>query len=253
MTPLSALLLGITQGLTEFLPVSSSGHLLLLRTALGLGEISPAFDVVLHLGTLAAVLICLRKQAWQTLKSPKKLGLIAVATLPAAAVGLLLGDKIEAWFYSGDYLWITFLLTAALLLSCEIIETVRAGKASAVRIPLRGIKLESAAVMGFMQAAALLPGLSRSGCTIFGGVLCGAKREETAVFSFLMSVPIILGSAVLSITRLDVGWIEVFIGLIASLVGGMIAIKLMLRVISKANYKWFTLYLAAVSVISIFV
>lgn len=242
-------ILGLIQGLTEFLPVSSSGHLLLVRRMMGLGEISAAFDIFLHLGTLVAVIICLRREVLGVVKSPKRLGLLAVATLPAAAAGLLLGGFIDDFFYGGNYLYITFLATAALLLSCEIIETVRARKGKT----LNGIKFENAAAMGMMQAVALIPGLSRSGCTIFGGVVSGAERREVAAFSFLMSVPIILGGVILSFSAIDVSWYILLAGLVSSFTGGMLSVKVMFKVIGKANYKWFSLYLAVISIVSLFI
>ena len=249
MNPLQAMLLGLVQGLTEFLPVSSSGHLLLFRRLFGLGDMSPAFDVMLHLGTLAAVIVVLRKDVAETVKSPKKILLLGLATIPAVAAGLLFGGFIEDVFYSGNYLWGTFLVTAALLLICEIIEFFRAQKNK----PLHPVGIENAAAMGMMQAVALLPGLSRSGCTIFGGVVSGAERRQTATFSFLMSVPVIIGSAILSFGTIDVGWLPLLVGTASAFVGGMFAVKLMLCVIGSANYKWFSLYLLALSVVSIFI
>lgn len=242
------MILGFLQGLTEFLPVSSSGHLLLARNMMGLGEMSASFDVFLHIGTLVAVVICLRREILIVAKNPKKIGFLALATVPAVVVGLLLGDFIEKIFYTGNYLWVTFLATAMLLLACEIIETVRSGR----KKMLTGIGIDNAAVMGMMQAAALLPGLSRSGCTIFGGVVSGARREDVATFSFLMSIPVILGGAILSISAIDVAWYILLVGMIAAFVGGMLSVKVMLKVIGKANYKWFSLYLAIMSIVSIF-
>ena len=249
MNPFQAILFGLVQGLTEFLPVSSSGHLLLFRRLFGLGELSPSFDVMLHIGTLVAVLFVLRRDVMDTVKKPKKILLLIIATVPAVVAGLLLGGFIEDIFYSGNYLYITFLATAALLLACEVIETVRM-RNSRLSAPLG---LEHSVIMGMMQAVALLPGLSRSGCTIFGGVVSGSERKQAATFSFLMSVPVILGSAVLSFGRIDVGLLEIMLGMFAAFAGGLFAVKLMLRVISKANYKWFSLYLIVISVISIFI
>ena len=243
-----AILLGLIQGLTEFLPVSSSGHLLLTRQLMGLGDIPPAFDIMLHIGTLVAVLICLRKDVADVFVHPKKILFLIIATIPAVITGFLLKDWIEDVFYDGSFLWITFLMTAVILLACEIIEKVRENK----KKPLMDVGYVSSVSMGLMQAVALFPGLSRSGCTIFGGVAVGAKREQVASFSFLMSIPVILGGAVLSIGDLDFSiWPMMLLGMLFSFLGGMFAVKLMLRLISKANYKWFSLYLVAASIFSL--
>lgn len=241
--------LGFLQGLTEFLPISSSGHLVLFRNILGLGDISSSFDIFLHLGTALAVVIFLHKEVWEYAKSPRKIGLLIIATIPAGITGLLLKDKIEEVFYGGSWLFITFFATACILFACQVIEKRREKK----QIPLSDIKWENALSMGVMQACALLPGLSRSGLTIFGGVASGAQRKQVAVMSFIMSLPVIFGSALLSIGSIDVEWYILLSGLVTAFIGGLVAIKIMMSVIEKANYKWFCLYLVVISIVSFFV
>ena len=190
MTLWQAILLGLTQGLAEFLPVSSSGHLVLMREIFGIKGEYLMFDVMLHVGTLFAVFITFFKDLIALFKPPfKTIGLIIVATVPAVVVGLLAGDYIENLFSSGKYLCFFFLFTALLMFLTEIIA-----KRTRETKPLG---LKAAIAMGLMQGVGVFPGISRSGSTIFGGVVAKAEREEAAKFSFFMSIPVILGSAVL--------------------------------------------------------
>lgn len=240
--------LGFVQGLTEFLPVSSSGHLILTRQILGLESSSMFFDILLHVGSLGAVILVFRRDILALFKPPfKKLLLLTLATIPAAVVGFLLGDAIDEVFASGKWLWITFALTAVLLIVTERISKKRDPKPFGAR---------QAAAMGVMQAFALLPGLSRSGSTIFGGIAAGGEREEVAKFSFLMSVPIIIGSAAVGLIGSDglaltVGWWETLCGMAAAFVSSLVAIKGMMKIIAKASYKPLAVYLFAVSLLSL--
>lgn len=243
--------LGFVQGLTEFLPVSSSGHLILTRQLFGWEGGSLLFDIFLHVGSLGAVVWVLRKDILALFRRPwKKLGLLVFATVPAALLGFLLSDVIDGTFGSGRFLWMTFALTGVLLLSTE-----RLCKRNVV-LPIGG---KQAAFMGLAQACALLPGLSRSGSTVFGGVAAGGDREEVAKFSFLMSVPVILGSAAVGAVglvsgggwTLTVGWWEMLCGMAAAFVGGLIAVRAMLKIVVRAHYKPLAFYLFAVSVLSL--
>lgn len=250
--------LGAVQGLTEFLPVSSSGHLTLLQKILGydLGGGSMTFvNVMMHVGTLLAVIVVFRKDIAALFKKPfKTLLMLIVATIPAGVVGLVFNDKIDALF-SGDnalfLLSVCFSVTALLLLLCELVA-LRSKKT-------RPLGWASAVPMGLMQAVALFPGISRSGSTIVAGTLSRAKSEEVARFSFLMSIPVILGSAVVELKGVIFdtpeavsamgfsGAVGIVVGIVASAAFGFLAIKLMLKVIQKANYKWFALYLVLLS------
>ncbi len=250
--------LGAVQGLTEFLPVSSSGHLTLLQKILGydLGGGSMMFvNVMLHLGTLLAVVVVFRKDILALFKKPfKTLLMLIVATIPAGIIGLLFNDKIDALFTGDNALFVLaifFSVTAALLLICELV-------ALRTKNP-RELGWRNAVPMGLMQAAALFPGISRSGSTIVAGTLTRAKPNDVAKFSFLMSIPVILGSALVEIkdvafdhpeTVTAMGWagaVGILVGIVSSAVFGFLAIKLMLKVIGKANYKWFAVYLVLLS------
>ncbi len=240
-----AIILGLIQGLTEFLPVSSSGHLVLVQNWLGIDpNLTLFFDVMLHMGTLIAVFIVFYKDILGLLKPPfKTLGLLVLATIPAGIAMLLFSDQIETLF-QGQFLWIGFLITAIMLLVTEYV-----GKKHPKDNPL-GLKVSL--IMGAVQAVAIVPGISRSGSTISGGVYAGASRATVAKFSFLMSIPVILGSAFVEIIKID-NWnavpvLAVFLGMIASALSGYFAIRLMLKLIQKCNYKWFSLYLGILAV-----
>ena len=266
-----AIVLGAVQGLAEFLPVSSSGHFILMQRWLGVNENAGGlfFDVMLHIGTLVPVFIVFYKEILALFKptvktlpngSEKKSFLfsekawfLVLATIPAGLTGVLLGDLIDKFFYSGDLLSaillsITFLLTAGELFASEIISRKRNKD-----LPL---SYKNTFFMGLMQAVAIAPGLSRSGTVISAGCFAGVKREENASFAFLMSIPIILGAALVSGLKVIKDGAVIYpmpliFGVLTSAITGYIAVKLMLKVIKKANYKWFSLYLLAMAIVSV--
>ncbi len=255
-----SIILGTVQGLTEFLPVSSSGHLTLLQQVLDyrMGDGSMMFvNVMLHLGTLIAVIVAFWREIIGLFKKPfKTLLMLIVATIPAGVVGLLLNDKIEGLFDPDTnpawlcWLAVFFAVTALLLLVTELFFK---------RKKERPLGWQHAVPMGIVQAVALFPGISRSGSTIAAGVISGAKKEDVAKFSFLMSIPVILGSAAVELwhvikpsegVAVSLGTPEIVgtvVGVVFAAVSGFLAIKLMLKVIGKGNYKWFSLYLVLLS------
>ena len=254
--------LGIVQGLTEFLPVSSSGHLTLLQKLLGFdteGGALTFITIMMHLGTLIAVFVVFWKDIWGLFKKPlKPLCMLIVATIPAGVIGLVFSDKIDALF-SGEtallYLALCFAVTALMLLVCEFI-------AKRQKAP-RALGWRSTVPMGLMQAVALFPGISRSGSTIVAGTVSGAKRDEVAKFSFLMSIPVILGSFLVEIAGgvkdvvtgepsyfTSIGAPEIAgmaCGVVLSALFGFLAVKWMLKIIRKANYMGFSVYLLCLS------
>lgn len=257
-----SIVLGAVQGLTEFLPVSSSGHLTLFQRILNydLGGAGMNFvNILLHLGTLIAVVFVFRKDIFLLFKKPfKTLLMLLVATIPAGVVGFLFDDKIEALFnYKSNAAWLCWLalffaLTAFLLLLTEFVSSLQKRRAS--------LNWRHSVSMGFAQAIALFPGISRSGSTIAAGVISGAKREEVAKFSFLMSIPVILGSLASEVYHLiklaegasvaieASGISGMLAGVVVSAVAGFFAIKVMMKVIQKSNYKWFSLYLTILAI-----
>ncbi len=253
-----SIILGTVQGLTEFLPVSSSGHLSLLQRILrfNISDGSMMFtNIMLHVGTLIAVVVVFRKDIRDLFRKPfKVLLMLVVATIPAGLIGLLFNDKIDAAFAGAQgvlYLAICFAFTALMLLFTELIATRRKKHAD--------LNWLNTSAMGVMQALALFPGISRSGSTIAAGTFAGAKPEKLAKFSFLMSIPVILGGFVLEMkdvifpgegSALAFGVNEIVgmvFGVVFAAVSGFFAIKVMLKVIGKGNYKWFSFYLVLLS------
>ena len=257
-----AIVLGLVQGLTEFLPVSSSGHIAFFQGVFGISDddIALFFMIILHLGTLVAVVIVFWRDILDLFKKPfKTLGLLVLATIPAGITGILvevldLDEILLARSAMGIVLAVFFLVTATVLFITERIAKNRDNE-----LPLC---LKTTLPMGFAQAVAVLPGISRSGSTICAGTIAGCKREDVAKFSFMMSIPVILGSFLVELVLglhsgeiqqsfsaggATLGW-SVALGFIISAVSGLFAIKVMLKVIAKANYKWFSLYLVLMSI-----
>lgn len=249
-----AIILGAVQGLAEFLPVSSSGHLIIMQRWLGVEQGGLFFDVMLHIGTLIPVFVVFFKEIIGLFKRPfGKLWMLIIASIPAGLTGMLLGDFVEGAFYGSDMLAAcllagTFLLTATELFVSEIVS-----KKYERALPL-GYK--SAIAMGVAQSVAIVPGLSRSGTVISAGCYCGVKREQNANFAFLMSIPVILGAAVVSGYKsvkegIAIEVLSLVLGVVTAAITGYIAIKVMLKIIKKANYKWFSLYLVLMAVASV--
>ncbi len=257
-----AVILGLVQGLTEFLPVSSSGHVAFFQGVFGVNDddIALFFTIILHLGTLVAVCVVFWREILELFKKPyKTLGLLVLATIPAAVTGLIFelvdADKVLLSTENmGIVLAVFFTVTATVLFVTEIVVKRRENV-----LPLC---LKTTLPMGFAQALAVLPGISRSGSTICAGTLAGCKSEDVAKFSFIMSIPVILGSFVVELFMglkdgeiqqsfqtggATLGW-SVALGFIISAIAGLFAIKVMLKVIKKANYKWFSLYLILMAV-----
>lgn len=259
-----AIVLGITQGLAEFLPISSSGHLVFLQRVLGvdIGGAEFFFDIILHLGTLVAVCFVFFKDILDLFKKPfKTLLYLIIATIPAGLAGVLFDDWIEEHIvggaYVGIFLAVFFTITAVTLFVTEIYA-----KRRTKTLPLC---IKNTLSMGLAQMVAILPGISRSGSTICAGTFAGGSAEDVSKFSFLMSIPIIVGGFALSLVKgmfngemaqsFEVagdafGWC-IAVGFIVSAVSGFIAIKVMLSAIKKANYKWFSLYLVVMAILAI--
>lgn len=246
MNIFQALILGLVQGFAEFLPISSSGHLLLARSLMGMEGTYLLFDILLHCATLLAIVIVFFKDLLGLLKPPfKTIGLLAVATIPAIIVGLLLSNFVDEIFSTPKYLCFFFLVSCVVMLLAEYFGKKFTAKSD-------DVTLKGAVAMGLMQSLAVLPGVTRSGSTILGGVATKGKREAVARFSFFMSIPIILGATVLQVTdiasNVPLEWYIYLVGMVASFVSGLFAIKIMLKIIAKANFKWFALYLFALSI-----
>lgn len=252
MDYIQSVILGLVQGLTEFLPVSSSGHLSVVQSLMGIADIPIFFDIMLHVGTLIAVVIALRHEIVQLVAHPvkNKLLMLVIATLPAVAVTLI-AEKVFPEMFSdllnGKYLAFGFYATTAVLCIAETLAR-RAPKKRTIRLP-------EALVMGVMQAAAIAPGLSRSGSTISGGLFTGVPRESAAKFAFLMSIPAILGGVVFGakdVAENGMGAVTIpalLIGLAAAAVSGFLAIKWMLALITHHKLYGFAVYTAVLGTI----
>ena len=256
-----SIILGLVQGFTEFLPVSSSGHLVLFQTLFGLeSESLVLFDLMLHLATLVAVVTAMWPDVWPILRRPfqKLTLLLIVATLPLVALALLGGSKIEE-FFGGRYLGLGFMITATLLMITTLFSTLTS-RSSNYTDTHESNKLEhqtwlQTLVMGTMQAVGAFPGISRSGSTITGGLLSGVSRENAARFSFLMSIPAILGAFVFKLRDIiDMGiptamggttWPVVLLGMVFAALSGFVAVKWMLKLIKNGKLWLFSLYLVA--------
>lgn len=243
-----AIVLGIVQGLTEFLPVSSSGHLLFLERIFGIEGDNLAFNIVVHLGTLFAVIVYYRKRIFEMAKKPfsKDVGLLALSCIPTVIIYFLFRDFFEDSF-SGGALGFAFLVTAAFL----VLTTIAMKKCSS-----EGVDSKTAIMMGVFQGFAILPGVSRSGSTITAGVVMGKDKEKVADFSFLMSAPIIVGSLILEIfgggfAKVDI--LPLIIGFISSFICGYLAIKFMLDIIRKRSLIWFAIYLVVLGGVAFFI
>ena len=246
---------GIVQGLTEFLPVSSSGHLAFLQNEFGInGESGDLFfNVLLHLGTLVSVVIYYRKDIWDILRNLTRrriVPLIIVATLPLF-VAVLVKDYVEVLYGSTLLIGIMWIVTGIMLIAGDAYTPREKSKDEA------NMKWSDAVVIGVVQAIAILPGLSRSGSTITAGTVRGLERKLAVRFSFLMSIPAILGANILEIkdaaeAGIDSAQIPVYIaGLIAAAVSGYLAIRLIDWIAEKAKFKYFGVYCLVIGVTAI--
>ncbi|MDR0524315.1 MAG: undecaprenyl-diphosphate phosphatase [Spirochaetaceae bacterium] len=246
MTIYEAVVLGAVQGLTEFLPVSSSGHLVLLQKIFRIEEPVLLFDTFLHLGTLVAVCTVLGPDLWRLIRKPiqRLTGLLILGTLPMVAAALLCKDKIEEIFSSAEYLGFAFLFTGLLLFIAEC-WAPRSGRPKD-EYTLTGL---NALVIGIFQAVAIIPGVSRSGATLSGALVSRLQREFGAKFSFLLSIPAILGALVLQIRDLfeidsgrGIDLAPYAVGTVVAGAVGFFSVKLMLAIIRKHGLWGFALY-----------
>ncbi len=258
MSILQAMVLGLVQGLSEFLPISSSGHLILARAIMGIADQAEApvlqiLDILLHVGTLIAVLVVFWKDWMGILRNPfksKTLLLLFIASIPALIIALAFNNVLESLF-SGWFVGVAFLVTGGIMFLAEKLSK-RGGK-HVKRAEEPGYK--HAVAMGCMQAVALLPGVSRSGSTLMGGIASGLTRQSAAKFAFMMSAPAILGSLLIKgKSALENGYFQqldlvpVVIGMVAAAISGYLAIRFMLRLINRISLSWFALYVGLVGV-----
>lgn len=289
MTYLQAAILGLVQGLTEFLPVSSSGHLAILKNIFGISDIGITFDIFLHVGTLAAVCVVYYKDIWKLIKSivfiigclcfnlyacirnipvrydedkiPYKkvisnpyrrfVVMAVISTIPVGIVGFLFDDFIESISEGLLVPGICLLITGVVLLLAEALPG--ANKSA------KNMSVGDAIIIGVCQACAVFPGISRSGATISSSLMAGLNREFAVKYSFILSIPAIAGAALKSCLDIMQGEVIVesseigmyALGMVIAAVVGFAAIKLLLGVVKRRKFKWFSLYCFAVGLFAI--
>lgn len=256
-----AVILGLVQGLTEFLPVSSSGHLAIGREILGVdasGDL--VFEVAVHAATVLATIVVFWKPIVQLFRGLFKFKYndetdyvfkIIVSMVPVFVVGMFFKDWVEALFSSLLVVGVALMVTALLLFFSDRKPARHVAEGSQAR---NGISFLQAFLIGVGQAFAVIPGLSRSGTTISTGLLCGVKREVVAQFSFLMVLVPILGEAFLDLIGGDfaassIGVLPLVLGFAAAFASGLFACKAMIALVKRAQLKWFALYCAIVGLV----
>lgn len=250
---LALFLLGLVQGLTEFLPVSSSGHLVLLSKLLGLEE-SLFLSVILHVATLFSIIAVFYKDIWKMIKHPfsKETMFVVVATIPTCIIVLLLLPIVKQSF-AGGLLPICFAVSAVLLFLSSFF-----GNKKEKTYGKNNMDIKTAVFMGVAQGFAVFPGVSRSGATISAGLLKNKDKQEVAKFSFIMSIPIVVLSLITELfdmfttgTSVQVPFSGIALAFVTAFVVGVFAIKIMIKLTTKANLKWFSIYLIMLSVLTI--
>lgn len=257
---LQALVLGIVQGLTEYLPVSSSGHLAIGSYLFGIeGEENLAFTVLVHVATVCSTLVVLWKEIDWILKGLFKFEMnaetkyflnIVVSMIPIGIVGVFFKDAVEEVFGSGLLIVGCMLLLTATLLIFSYFAKPRQRE---------HISMKDAFIIGLAQACAVMPGLSRSGSTIATGLMLGNKKESLAQFSFLMVIPPILGEALLDVLKMmkgddafgDISALPLVVGFVAAFVSGCVACKWMINIVKKGKLVWFGVYCAIAGAVTI--
>ena len=269
MSYIEAVILGLVQGLAEFLPVSSSGHLALLQQWFGIEEDNVLlFAVLLHVGTLISVLIVYWKDVWELIKElgltikdiftgkglrleerpTRKLGvMIIVATIPTGVIGILFNDFFDSLYNSVIPIGVGLIITGFLLILAERTGTSSRG--------IQQMNYRNALFIGTVQGIAICPGISRSGSTLFGSLICNLDRKFAVKFVFLISIPSILGSAVMETpaaiqSGLDTALIgPIAVGMIVAAVSGLVAIKTRIKIVSSKKLSYFSYYVWALGLI----
>lgn len=275
MTFLEAILLGILQGLTEFLPVSSSGHLVLAQRFLGLKEPLVFFDVMLHVGTLAAVLVVYRdairqlvvgglsalgdSQFWRhpsatlnTAPELKFIYLILLGCIPTGIIAVMFKTQLESFFEEVRLVSVMLILTGAILQ----LPRLRRKKANSSADSVGKLKTWHAPLIGIAQGFAITPGISRSGTTISLALFLGIPAKTAAEYSFLLSIPAILGAVVLKVQDVEGTAIPLYIvggGMLASFIVGYIALRFLLVVLNRGKFSLFSYYCIALGAVSLLI
>ena len=275
MSVVEGVLLGLLQGVAEFLPISSSGHLALAQELFDLDDVPLLFDIMLHLATLGAVLLFFRRKIWSLLKvagrwlarrslpedkaDMRTIVALLLGTAVTGVFGIVLSDLVED--YSEELICVGFFITAGLLIFSDAVEERRRKKllesgSDGLVTTRTGVRPLQGLGIGLAQGIGVLPGISRSGSTIAGALLCGVDREQAGEFSFLLSIPAILGAFVLELDDLDaigdsVGVAPVVAGCVAAFVAGIFALSVLMKIVRKGKLEWFALYLIPAGILGL--
>ncbi|NIM03728.1 undecaprenyl-diphosphatase [bacterium] len=256
-----AVILGLVQGLTEFLPISSSAHLVYFQKYLGIDKPQLSFTVFLHFATLLAIIVFFRKDLWEIFKgflnakrpktnpSPRILFLLVIGSLPIAILGILLKDKIELIFSNIEVVSLFLILTGILLYLGDRIRNVHKD--------VLGTGIVDALIIGMAQAAAILPGISRSGATIIFALFCGLQRKWAVKYSFFLAVPAILGATLIKLpnvlSTLNFSTLTFYIvGAVAAFLSGYWALTVVLRFVQKSRLRYFAYYCVTLGLVVLF-
>jgi len=246
MSIIEAIILGIVQGFTEFLPVSSSGHLVLLQKIFNVEEGALSFSIALHFATLIAVIVVYWKKILSMIRNPfSKLPVyVVIGTIPIAIIGLLFHDLVESFFETGATLGVGFIFTGLVLIYAE-----SAGKKNRI---IEDMKIKDPLIIGTAQAVAILPAVSRSGMTISGALMMGIERKTAADYAFLLSIPAILAAVAKDLYGViktgesalaAVGFLPAALGMLFAAISGFIAVKAMINLVQKGKLRYFSYYL----------
>ena len=245
---LDALILGILQGITEFLPVSSSGHLVLGQKLLGINVPGNAFEVILHIGTLMSILVVFWPDIHRLLggiNDPhvrRYIFNLVLGTTPAIIVGLSLKDQVALMFDNAHSVALALIITGIILIFSKWFSKKKSD-----------LTLVKGFCIGLAQALAIIPGISRSGATICTGLMMGLSSEEAARFSFLLAIPAIAGAGLLTaidIDNISIGMDVMAVGLLSSFLVGLIALKWLLNLLKTGKFYWFGVYCLLLGVIA---
>ena len=245
---LDALILGILQGITEFLPVSSSGHLVLGQKLLGINIPGNAFEVILHIGTLMSILVVFWPDIHSLLNDIKDyqtrtyIFTLLLGTMPAIIVGLSLKDQIALMFDNVHFVALALIVTGIILISSKWFLNKKSD-----------LTLVKGFNIGLAQALAIIPGISRSGATICTGLMMGLSAEEAARFSFLLAIPAIAGAGILTamdIDKISLGMDVMTVGLLSSFLVGWGSLKWLLNLLKKGKFHWFGVYCLLLGIIA---
>lgn len=267
MTELQAIILGLVQGLTEFLPVSSSGHLSILKEIFGLDIENLSFEVAVHAATVLSTIVAFRREIFDLLagffkfkynSQTQYIFKIALSMVPIFIIGVFFKEEVESIFGSGLLVvGLMLILTAILLFLGEYLSDKQTRKLTeGVDSKLKEVGYKEAFIIGLAQSVAVLPGLSRSGSTIATGLMLGVKRESIAQFSFLMVLIPVLGEAFLelvsgefSVGASGLSSSSLLLGFVSAFVSGYIACRWMINIVRKAKLRYFSIYCLAVAIL----